>query len=307
MFGKIQRIGQPAGNQQVSYSVNTLVGSSETVRLATLNLDCFTLFIQHKPEQITNYPIDFLTWFIGFSEGDGSFIVTSRGEIMFVITQHSEDSQVLFNIKKQLGFGNVYKQNNNCHRYIVQDKVNLIRLIHLFNGNLMFIKKQKQFEKFVIGFNTYYNMNIIILSCKLKPSLNDAWLSGLIDAEGCFNVSVLLDKKIVRIRFIVSQLYEDAILLYIKTLFNCGRLEFNKSNNCTSYVISRIDSLFIINGYLLKYPLHTRKKISYLRWNRILDRLYKKMHKTDKGLQDIHRLSKLINNFTTELTEHEHD
>jgi hypothetical protein len=30
-------------------------------------------------------PSEFLSWFIGFSEGDGSFIVAKRGDLSFVI------------------------------------------------------------------------------------------------------------------------------------------------------------------------------------------------------------------------------
>jgi hypothetical protein len=107
MFGKIQRIGQPAGNQRIFYSTDIQVGSSETVRSATLNTNCFDLFIQTKPKQVDTYSISFLTWFIGFSEGDGSFVVAFRGDLHFVITQHSDDAQVLFYIKKQLGFGHI--------------------------------------------------------------------------------------------------------------------------------------------------------------------------------------------------------
>ncbi len=303
MLGKSQRIGQPAGNQYVFYSKDTLVGSSETVRSATLNSDCFTLFIKNKPKHIVNYSIDFLTWFIGFTEVDGSLIVSSRGDIHFVITQHSDDVQVLFYIKQQLGFGSIYKQGKNSHRYTVQDKVNLIRLIYLFNGNLIFSKKQQQFRNFIIGFNTYYKMNIQFLNCNLQPSLNDGWFSGLIDSEGCFNVSVLLKRSEVRIRFIVSQLDEDNVLLDIKSLFNCGRLEFHSINKCTSYVISSIISLHLVTSYLSRYPLHTRKNISYLRWKRILVRMQNNVHKTETGLQDIYILSKLINNFTNVLVE----
>jgi hypothetical protein len=49
---------------------------------------------------------EFLTWLIGFTEGDGSFIVSGRGSLQFVITQGEKDVQVLQMIKETLGFGN---------------------------------------------------------------------------------------------------------------------------------------------------------------------------------------------------------
>jgi hypothetical protein len=50
-------------------------GTSETIREAIFknsNFD-FTDFQKNKPIHIKNYDNDFLIWFIGFFEGDGSF------------------------------------------------------------------------------------------------------------------------------------------------------------------------------------------------------------------------------------------
>lgn len=53
---------------------------------------------------------DFLIWFIGFSEGDGSWIVrTKRRRILFQIGQKEEE--ILLYIKKTLGFGIVRSYN----------------------------------------------------------------------------------------------------------------------------------------------------------------------------------------------------
>ena len=42
---------------------------------------------------------NFLEWFIGFSEGEGSFILAKRGDLAFVITQSSTDVKSLNFIK----------------------------------------------------------------------------------------------------------------------------------------------------------------------------------------------------------------
>lgn len=41
----------------------------------------------------------FLYWFIGFTEGDGSFIVNKTGYLEFKVTQSTVDCQILFYIK----------------------------------------------------------------------------------------------------------------------------------------------------------------------------------------------------------------
>jgi hypothetical protein len=53
---------------------------------------------------------DFLTWLIGFTEGDGSFVITNRNDLIFVITQATNDEQVLKTIQETLGLGKVIKQ-----------------------------------------------------------------------------------------------------------------------------------------------------------------------------------------------------
>lgn len=134
---------------------------------------------------------EFLSWFIGFSEGDGSFIITSRGKLQFVITQDTRDIQVLEMIKNTLKIGKVIKQGARTSRFIVQDKKGLELIISLFNGNLVQPSKFNDFKKFLELFN--------IIACKgirqadsvkfldqiVIPSLEDSWLSGYSDAEGC--------------------------------------------------------------------------------------------------------------------------
>jgi Cytochrome C and Quinol oxidase polypeptide I/LAGLIDADG endonuclease len=85
---------------------------------------------------------DFLIWLIGFTEGDGSFIVYSRGHLSFVITQDTRDIQILEIIKDTLGFGKVIKQGITTSRFLVQDKKGLEFIVSLFNGNFILPTKQ---------------------------------------------------------------------------------------------------------------------------------------------------------------------
>ena len=41
----------------------------------------------------------FLTWLIGFTEGEGSFIVNNRGDFFFVVVQSTDDVRVLHYIQ----------------------------------------------------------------------------------------------------------------------------------------------------------------------------------------------------------------
>jgi hypothetical protein len=96
---------------------------------------------------------NFLTWFIGFSEGEGSFIVNNRGDLAFVVTQSTTDIKVLYFIQETLGFGKVISQSVKTSRYITQSKKEIEIIIKIFNGNIILPTKQVRFEKFILAFN----------------------------------------------------------------------------------------------------------------------------------------------------------
>jgi hypothetical protein len=70
----------------------------------------FNSFYKHCYSYNLKKPnLDFLTWFIGFAEGDGSFLILGQNKtlgkhkLVFLIGQHSEDEQILQYIKHQFG------------------------------------------------------------------------------------------------------------------------------------------------------------------------------------------------------------
>ena len=188
LFGKIQEQGQFAGNL-----INN-IGSSETTRVIFVLKDSF-----------------FKNWFVGFSEGDGSFIVNKDGCLEFRITQSSLDAQILFYIKKNIGFGSVRKQyvKSNTHCFRVRDKENLYKIICIFNGSLFLDSRNEQFKLWLNAYNKTYNEQILWIRSKNSPTLKDGWLSGFTDAQGCFtstiNTGILGKTSLVRLRYVLSQ------------------------------------------------------------------------------------------------------
>ena len=130
-------------------SNNSLIGNLLNSCFVNLfNFDCFKN--KYKQHYRGNMPSeDFLTWFIGFSEGDGSFIISKSKKnfyLQFVIVQSTLDKQILDYIRDTLGFGRVIKQSKSTTRYIVQDIKSITILIHIFNGNLSTHYKKEQFK-----------------------------------------------------------------------------------------------------------------------------------------------------------------
>lgn len=75
----------------------------ETIRDISFNFDNYK-YLCYK----NNYNIiseDWLIWFIGFSEGDGSWSRYKNEYVRFVLTQ--KEDKILYHIKDVLGFGEV--------------------------------------------------------------------------------------------------------------------------------------------------------------------------------------------------------
>lgn len=246
---------------------------------------------------------EFLTWFIGFSEGDGSFVINNRNELSFVITQSTEDEQILNLIFEKLNFGRVIKQGKRTSRYIVQDKKGLELINYLFNGNIVLPSKQQSFNKFLKIFNQKAIKGKILLdeiklinSNKL-PSLSNNWLVGFTDSEGCFTISFLSNSNAFRLRFLVSQKGDInvSVLSHLILLFKTGTIEAHSKKSNYSYVITGAKACLNVYNYFDNNPLKTKKLRSYLLWKKIHNHIMDKDHLNPKLRQDLVKMATEVN------------
>ena len=251
----------------------------------------------------------FLEWFIGFSEGEGSFILAKRGDLAFVVTQSTLDVKVLNHIKDKLGFGKVIKQSvkQNTHRFVIQDINNLYLICLLFNGNMVFPTRKARFLTFLCSFNEKLlrkgKLNTITpLDYCVQPSLKDGWLSGITDGEGCFSCSILVNSNAYRFRFILTQKWEinKPVLETILNLFNIysvkGSVVPHSVNEVWELRINGIKNCKGLFHYFDEYKLITTKNESYLKWKIIYSKLLAKDHLKDAFSRlDLIQLTKEIN------------
>lgn len=245
---------------------------------------------------------DWLNWLIGFSEGDGSFIIDNRNNLQFVITQ--KDIKVLEMIKNTLGFGRVLKQGKLTYRFIVEQKILMELIILIFNGNMLLPTRIKRFKNFMEVYNKKATKGKIILSQiefikpKDDPSLNNAWLSGFTDAEGCFTISIKKTKGFA-IRFILSQKHEENLTFFSKLilLFKTGIIENHYHHDNYSYLVSGLKncSKILESNYFDIFNLKTNKNNSYLLWKELYFRLLNKDHLNSNFRTELLEKSKLIN------------
>jgi hypothetical protein len=163
----------------------------------------FSEFKQYYEEIFPSSPIpsdNFLSWLIGFSEGDTCFFITNDCQLALTISQGTPNRGVLDYIKANLGMGAVYKQREGAVYYRVSQIAHIIALILLFNGNIVLPARRARFESFL----KYYNkkasgyMGTMVIPYRegnVLPSMSDKWLLGMTEAEGSFSSSFKFDKN----------------------------------------------------------------------------------------------------------------
>lgn len=315
--------------QNVNLEHNTLVslenvGSSETLRKTPLDFhdkreisenseritkkihSIFTYPFDWKsvkpfiPQHIKTYSPHFLAWFVGFSEGDGSFIIDSKNKrLFFTITQ--KESACLHRLRTELGFGLICNDTKNpeMKRFTVTHRDQIKILIHIFNGNLLLKKTNHRFALWVNHYNKLTGDSIKVISrwenvdsldspdftrsrirmtpetskCLRNESLlwKTSWLAGFLEAEGCF--SAIRKKTSIYFRFILDQTNELEILLAIRFLFldqgsvwirkhTPGKIQYRLE-------ISNFECLQDVLNYVKAHPLRTKKNIVFVRWKKL--------------------------------------
>jgi len=126
---------QSAGNLSLYLSKSNTQSASETTRETSFN---FSAFRQHYKtihgNDTSHICNNWLTWFIGFVEGDGAILTYGNGtKVRFVLTQ--KESAILYHIHNKLGIGNVKHfpqgtsgNKNDFYRLIVDNPSHILLL-----------------------------------------------------------------------------------------------------------------------------------------------------------------------------------
>jgi len=299
---------QWAGNLSLYFLKNKIQSASETTRETSFNFSLFRLYYYKLFNSNSEHLSDnWLTWFIGFVEGDGAIQTYDNGKrVRFVLTQ--KESAILYFIHNKLNIGIVKHfpqgksgKNNDFYRLIVDNPSQILLLAFLFNGNLVMDYRIKQLSLWTQSLNRRFGENTItILNHPVLITLQDAWLSGFTDAEGCFNVSITYNSRyalgyVIKMRFLLDQ-KNNIILLKIRDLFGFGKVTLRSStNNVYRYTVTGFKSMHDIISYFKLFPLYTKKARSFEKWCDVHYIADNKLHLTEEGLSKVRLLQKQIN------------
>ena len=284
-------------------------------RQAAYNFKEFQKFIllhKHNKQVKRN----FLEWFIGFTEGDGCFLI-QKGRPVFVINQ--ADLGVLNLICSTLGFGVVrtFKQEGRIYgRYVVVELASIRCLIALFNGNIQFEKVQKRFQAWVECYNTIQGQNIQILPKRKTTDINlqSAWLAGIFDSEGSFHSHIAVSEikyrgkktpppnkpvryqKRLYVKAYFDQQFEFDTLKQIANLFSVKNILVRDSEKQYYRIeLTSKPQLELVLNYFQKYKLQSRKVQAFAIWKKIANLFVNSLHleKLDKLEKPIARLKEM--------------
>lgn len=309
-------------NQRVT-ALSFNVGTSEAA------CDITFMFNNYLNQKVSHKKINkkFLEWFIGFTEGKGSFIVLNN-KVYFDINVSIKDIQVIYYIKKELGFGKVMIKNSDSNNSIgrtvsfyLTSEENFSRLVSIFNGNLCTVNKKQEFKNWLIIFNNQYSKYLFFIDRVIKPSLTSGWLSGYIDAQGSF-IGLTENKELnapYKTLYLIFSIYlpnptggdkarsaydpvelgllndqkEFFILKDISVVLRTSfkNIKYNKDINGWKLTISSFKQIKLIVNYLKRYPLKTKKSLAFDKWCKIYNITLNKEHLYLTGLNKISSLS----------------
>ena len=81
--------------------------------------------------------------------------------------------------------------------------------------------------------------------------MNDQWILGFTEAEGCFTISFLSNSNAIRTRFILTQKGDInlPILSHFIKLFKVGNLEGHSKKDNYNYIVSGLKNVIQIYPY----------------------------------------------------------
>ena len=121
--------------------------------------------------------------------------------------------------------------------------------------------------------------------------INPLWLTGFIDGEGSFHISIYKNKNkvgwAVKPEFEIRLHARDKVLLEeIQNYFQVGNIFIN-SKGGISFRIQSPKDLAKIVAHLDLYPLKTQKSSDYILFKEVLNLILNKEHLTISGLHKI--------------------
>jgi hypothetical protein len=286
-LGKIYLLsGKSAGNSRISTIATAVL---RVFFLQEKNKNTYNkytnlpLISEHLSKHKSNLTNEELGYFLaGLIEGDGWF-----GKKQLHIIFHESDTSLAYYIKKQIGYGNIYKiKDKKAVRYICKNAKGLSKILSLINGK--FVSEFKYNQLILHNYNEDFNINILPPLKKL--SLDNYWLAGFTQANGCFFISVVKSKThktgySVRLEYSIKQNDKIPLQLLYDHL-NMGNIS-QYSSGIWCYKSSGFKTSAILINYFDKYNVFAGKYVDYIKFRKVYRMITEGKHLEIKGVKKI--------------------
>ena len=273
--------GQSAGNFIIRQKATA---STKNIYNSYINLP---LISEHVPKHKSNLTETEFGYFLaGLIEGDGWF---GTNELHIIFAEN--DISLAYYIKSKIGYGNIYKiKNKKAVRYICKNKKGLYIILSLINGKLVSKPKYEQLIK--QNYSTKFNYTILPPSNRL--TLDNYWLAGFTQADGCFHISVVKSKTqkmkfSVRLEFSIKQKDAIPVKLLYDTIKMGNLSQYNSGIWC--YKSSGYKTAAQLINYFDTFNLFAGKYINFLKFRKVYIMITKGKHLETKGLIKIKNIA----------------
>lgn len=228
-------------NSQVTNPLNSVVGTSEAIRLIDINKRSI-----HKLSN-SNRDLKFKQWLAGLIDGDGSFSLSKKGYASLEITMDIRDEHALQIIKNVYGGSIKLRSNAKALRYRLHHKSGLLEVINDVNGNIRNPHRLVQLNKICIK----YDLNLIWPE---KLTEDNGWFSGFFDADGTITINKSNSQLSISAGQKTSELLAPLVDLYGGHVY----IDNGSSISFKWYLTKREDVLRLIE-YFKKHPSRSAK------------------------------------------------
>lgn len=227
-------------------------------------------------------------FFVGLMDGDGSIQVNHwkyknlQYRLVIKLKYSIENLTMLNLIKNHIG-GNVrIIENNKFIIWVVNERKNIQKIIEIFfsyppltsrlRAQLAFMLEcfQKNNVEWYLKARNKKYLNKNLDEVKIDYNYFNEWLSGFIEAEGCFSIRNVSNNH----KFSIGQTNDKYILDAIKNHFDIKN-EIRKINNNFWFIeIYRKIILIKILNHCINYPLLGENLLSFTKFKNLLNKCH---------------------------------
>lgn len=319
-------------NPAVCWERPTSSGQSAGKRFFTEN----ALLRDYTPEVVNGFrPVDFVppsvpghgsgdlrnfsSYLAGLIEGDGTIVVPrtkrdAQGRLRYPAVEipfDTKDLPLALMIQKNLAVlkstASIQKKKGvRAYTLCVHDINGMITTAFLING-FMRTPKINALYRLIDWFSENVGVVLAKLPADLSPIDSNPWLSGFIDADGCFLIraqGTSPKRGRVECKFEIEQRQTDLsgeslrpfleiLAAYLKTSVKSTKT--NSEHPKFRVRTFNLSSNFVLIEYFERYQLFSSKHLDFLDWQRSVNIISKKEHKTQQGFDSIKQLKHSIN------------